>query len=314
MTILVDPPRWPAHGRLWSHLVSDTSLHELRVFARAHDIRDRAFDHDHYDVPDARYDDLVAAGAVPVDGGELARRLGGSVLRVPGWERRRASQAALHQRWASLWRPATATRGALDAAGQDLVDRWREPHRTYHSRLHLAHALDALDDLTGSGAPGSPWHAAVALWFHDAVHDGEAGRDEERSAALVDDLLGPLAGRARTAGGGPLADGDVAEVARLVRLTAGHDPAPHDATGALVSDADLAVLGAGPRTYARYVAQVRAEYGHVPDPDFRAGRAAVLTGLLDAPALFRTAPGRDRWADAAAHNLRAELAGLAATD
>ncbi|WP_036964903.1 DUF4031 domain-containing protein, partial [Promicromonospora kroppenstedtii] len=80
MTLFIDPPAWPAHGTLFSHLVSDRSLQELRLFARAAGVPDRALDLDHYDVPAERYDDLVAAGAVPVDGGDLARRLAGSGL------------------------------------------------------------------------------------------------------------------------------------------------------------------------------------------------------------------------------------------
>ena len=308
MTLLLDPPAWPAHGTLWSHLVSDTSLHELRSFARAQGVGDRAFDLDHYDVPADRHDALVAAGAVPVTGGELSRRLAGSVLRVPGRERRRASHDALLARWTTLWEPGAGAPGEI---GRDLVGRWREPHRVYHSRLHLADSLDALDLLVADGAPGSRWHAAAALWFHDAVHDGEAGRDEERSAALAGTLLGPLAGQVRQTGtGGPLTRHDVEEVARLVLVTTAHDPATTDATGALVSDADLAVLGADPGRYARYAAQVRAEYGHVPDDAFRAGRAAVLDQLAELPRLYRSPAAVARWAAAAEHNLRAERADL----
>ncbi|MFF2454214.1 DUF4031 domain-containing protein [Isoptericola sp. NPDC058082] len=314
MTLLLDPPAWPAHGTLWSHLVSDTSLHELRSFARAQGVGDRAFDLDHYDVPAERHDALVAAGAVPVTGGELSRRLAGSVLRVPGHERRRASHDELLARWATLWEPGDGARAAPAAAhdvGTDLVGRWREPHRVYHSRLHLADSLDALDLLVADGAPGSRWHAAAALWFHDAVHDGEAGRDEERSAALVGAALGPLTGAVRPAGTGrALGESDVAEVARLVLVTTAHDPVTADATGALVSDADLAVLGAEPGRYARYAAQVRAEYGHVPDDAFRAGRAAVLDQLAGLPRLYRSPAAVSRWADAAGRNLRAERAAL----
>ena len=81
MTVLIDPPRWPAHGRLWAHLVSDASYDELRAFADAAGIPGRGFDHDHYDVPAERYDDLVAAGAMPVDSRELLRRLIAAGLR-----------------------------------------------------------------------------------------------------------------------------------------------------------------------------------------------------------------------------------------
>lgn len=87
MAILIDPPRWPAHDTLWSHLVSDHSIDELHAFAGANDVPRRGFDLDHYDVPAARYADLVNAGAVPVDGHELVRRLIASGLRVTARQR-----------------------------------------------------------------------------------------------------------------------------------------------------------------------------------------------------------------------------------
>ena len=88
VTVLIDPPRWPAHGRVWSHLVSDVSHAELHAFARANDIPERGFDHDHYDVPGERYQLLIAAGAVPVDSRELLRRIGAAGLRRPKRYRR----------------------------------------------------------------------------------------------------------------------------------------------------------------------------------------------------------------------------------
>lgn len=83
MAVLIDPPRWPAHGRLWSHLASDSRLEELHQVAARAGIPRRAFEGDHYDVPAERYDALVRAGAVPVEGRELLRRLVASGLRVP---------------------------------------------------------------------------------------------------------------------------------------------------------------------------------------------------------------------------------------
>jgi hypothetical protein len=88
VTILIDDPRWPAHGRLWAHLVSDESLAELHAFAEANGIPRRGFDLDHYDVPDEAHERLIAAGAVHVDGHELVRRLIASGLRVRGRDRR----------------------------------------------------------------------------------------------------------------------------------------------------------------------------------------------------------------------------------
>ncbi len=81
MTIWVDPPTWPAHGRLWSHVISDTSLSELHAFAVAAGIPERSFEGDHYDIPEFRYTDVVEAGAIPVSGREVARKLAASGLR-----------------------------------------------------------------------------------------------------------------------------------------------------------------------------------------------------------------------------------------
>ena len=33
MTVFADTPRWPRHGTVWGHLVSDRSLEELHEFA-----------------------------------------------------------------------------------------------------------------------------------------------------------------------------------------------------------------------------------------------------------------------------------------
>jgi len=81
--ILIDPPNAAGHGRLWSHVASDTSYDELHVFARGLGIPERGFDRDHYDVPSERYDDVVAAGAVPVSSRELTTRLRAAGLRRP---------------------------------------------------------------------------------------------------------------------------------------------------------------------------------------------------------------------------------------
>ncbi|WP_037856975.1 DUF4031 domain-containing protein [Streptomyces sp. NRRL S-340] len=81
MTVYIDPPSWPGHGRLWSHLVSDDSYDELHGFAVALGVPERAFERDHYDLPAHRYPDAVAAGAVEVSSREVVRLLHAAGLR-----------------------------------------------------------------------------------------------------------------------------------------------------------------------------------------------------------------------------------------
>ena len=88
VAILIDTARWPAHGRLWAHLISDDNLAELHAFAAAHDIPRRGFDLDHYDVPDEAVERLIAAGARHVTARELVYALRDSGLRVTARERR----------------------------------------------------------------------------------------------------------------------------------------------------------------------------------------------------------------------------------
>ncbi len=82
MTVWIDQPCWPAHGRHFAHLVSDSSYAELHEVAHRAGLPPRAFDGDHYDVPDALWHEVVAAGATPTTGQDLARRLNDSGLRL----------------------------------------------------------------------------------------------------------------------------------------------------------------------------------------------------------------------------------------
>ena len=288
MAIFVDPPLWPAHGTVFSHLVSDTSLEELHAFARTAEVPERAFDGDHYDVPERRYQDLVAAGAIPVEARVLVRKLIASGLRIPARERSKALTVPLLERWNS-------TLPGQEELGLELLERWGEDHRKYHSRTHLLAVLEALDSLTHPALPARS--VVLAAWFHDAVYEGIAGQDEEASARLAEDRLA-LAGLPA-----PVID----EVARLVRLTATHRPGPGDHAGALLCDADLSVLGTDSVSYARYLAAVREDYAHVSDADFAAGRAAVVHQLLSLDPLFHSDRAQTMWLEAARRNLAAEL-------
>uniref|UniRef100_A0AAU2JSI1 Metal-dependent HD superfamily phosphohydrolase n=1 Tax=Streptomyces sp. NBC_00049 TaxID=2903617 RepID=A0AAU2JSI1_9ACTN len=207
----------------------------------------------------------------------------------------------LHTRW----RATVAAAGApADRDPTPYADRllaaWAEPQRRYHTTAHLADVLARTDVLAPHAA--DPAAVELAAWFHDAVYRPDRSENEERSAALAERALAELGiDAARTA-----------EVARLVRLTVTHDPAPGDTNGEALCDADLAVLAGAPEAYAAYVAAVRAEYGFVPDDAFAAGRAAVLRQLLDLPRLFRTPYGSTHWEAPARANLAAELATLTA--
>ncbi|MBD0739876.1 DUF4031 domain-containing protein [Streptomyces sp. CBMA29] len=81
MTLYIDPPTWPGHGRQWSHLVSDVSYAELHAFAARLGAPSRAFERDHYDIPSESYAAAVALGAIETGSKEIVRLLTAAGLR-----------------------------------------------------------------------------------------------------------------------------------------------------------------------------------------------------------------------------------------
>ena len=191
----------------------------------------------------------------------------------------------------------------LDAAvvTGGLGPRYTQVHREYHNLMHVEDVLLRIEELE----PPAEHELALALaaWFHDAVYQPGKPDNEDRSAYVAFDALEQV-------GAGPLL---ITEVVRLVRLTASHDPNPDDAAGAVLCDADLAILAAAPDRYAQYAAAIRQEYIHVPEAEFRTGRGEVLQSFLDRPSIYRTPYGRQHWESAARANLAAELAVLEAS-
>jgi predicted metal-dependent HD superfamily phosphohydrolase len=179
----------------------------------------------------------------------------------------------------------------------DLLRRYAEPHRRYHTTEHLHQVLVMIDELADDQ---DLFLVRLAAWFHDAVYAIPAGQvsNEEASARLAIRTLARVG----------LEQEDLNQIARLVRLTETHSPGTRDPEGELLCDADLAILAAPPEAYAKYVEQIRAEYAAVPEPQFLAGRLEVLTQLTDRE-IFRTAKGR-RLAEAARANLEVEIQSL----
>ena len=193
-----------------------------------------------------------------------------------------------------------------DGYVDDLLIRYGEPHRHYHTATHIMFVVRHLRDLAPAPSELSPEIIAAAL-YHDAIYDPTAPDNEARSAMIAAVDLAAIGWSAESCG----------RVAALNRATAGHLDAPAadepgNAAGetAVLLDADLAILGADPGAYQTYVNGVRAEYGHVDDEQWRRGRAAVLQRFLARSRLFVTDRMYAAFEHRARANIEAELAVL----
>jgi predicted metal-dependent HD superfamily phosphohydrolase len=174
----------------------------------------------------------------------------------------------------------------------DVVARYREPHRAYHTVQHLDECLSYWDEAH------APSEIGLALFYHDAIYDMHAHDNEERSARLAMEVLG-----------GALPHAALDRIADLILATK-HDAAPATDAAMLLVDIDLSILGAALGRFDEYERQVRAEYNWVPEADFRTGRARILRAFLERPVLYGTPFFHDRLEMRARQNLRRSLAAL----
>ena len=199
--------------------------------------------------------------------------------------------------WSPAWRDLRLPAPAPSVLAQ-LLQRWDEPQRKYHTLQHLDECLALFDrDRALAEHPGE---VAIAVWFHDAVYDTSRHDNEAASA--------DWARRVLTQAGA--ADDIVGRVHALIMATCHHEvPATPDAR--LLVDIDLAILGAAPARFDEYERQIRDEYAFVPESRFREKRGEILRGFLERKALFST-PAYEARLDAPARaNLARAIAALA---
>jgi predicted metal-dependent HD superfamily phosphohydrolase len=197
---------------------------------------------------------------------------------------------------------ATADEAQVRATGQRLLDRWSAPGRHFHNLRHLAEVLARVDEL--SEETHEPDLVRLAAWYHGAIFTAEekasyahrGGEDEQASAALAKVELSELG----------LPPAAVDRVAMLVTALRRHASRPDDFDCAVLCDADLAMLAGDPQRYKTYLADIRAEYSHLPVEEFVRARIEILKKLDARPTLF-SSPLGTAWEAPARQNVQAEL-------
>jgi predicted metal-dependent HD superfamily phosphohydrolase len=181
--------------------------------------------------------------------------------------------------WLAMWLETWQLLGAQPPPGEleTLLAAWAQPQRHYHDQRHLAECLAHW--AAWRGLAEHPGELGLAIWYHDAVYEPQAKDNERRST--------DWARRSLSAAG--LGGAAAERVDALVMATCHHAPAL-GVDARLLSDIDLAVLGAPPERFAGYDRGVRAEYAWVPEPVYREKRREVLQQFLQRPRIYQTEP------------------------
>lgn len=173
----------------------------------------------------------------------------------------------------------------------ELLARYGEPHRAYHTLQHLDECLEALARERSHAE--CPAEIALALWFHDAVYDVHRHDSEEQSADWAQAAL-------RAAG----VTADAARRVHALVMATRHHAQPEGTDAQLLVDIDLSILGAPAARFAEYERQIRVEYAHVPPEVFEPRRREILGGFLARDPLYLTASVRQRLEAQARRNLQ----------
>ena len=178
-----------------------------------------------------------------------------------------------------------------------LLARHREKQRKYHTATHVASVVRGVLELAQVEEVDDLGAIVAAAFYHDAVYEPVSPANERASARLARRDLAQLgwdAGRADAVGA-------------MIEGTQHHvDPADTDT--AVLFDADLSILGADPAGYGEYSRQIRSEYHHLVDDEWRQGRSDVLRSFVERSSIYATESGRNEWEERARANIAAELA------
>jgi len=204
---------------------------------------------------------------------------------------------SLSERFLKLWNDIGAI-GSPANIFADLVSRYSEPWRAYHTLAHIEAMFTEFDAFRGSEEAHFVDLSAVemAVWYHDAVYDTHARDNEEKSATLFRII----------AECSFFTSGITERVIKLILATK-HSAASSDLDIATLCDIDLAILGQPEATLDEYERQIRKEYEWVPEAQFRAGRAAILESFLKRPTIYATKFFREKYENQARKNLACSI-------
>ena len=181
------------------------------------------------------------------------------------------------------------------ALGEDLLQRYCEPHRHYHSLAHLEDCLSQAANLRPQFVHAG--EVEYALWFHDAIYDTRKSDNEQRCADWARQSA--------------LAAGLSAAAAQRIHeliLATRHASLPATADAALLIDIDLSILGADATRFDAYEHEIRSEYHWVPSFLFNLKRKQLLREFLARPRIYSSAAHQARLELPARANLARSIA------
>lgn len=208
------------------------------------------------------------------------------------------ARLALQRGWVQLLQGFGVEQKQAQNSFGALAQEYGSAGRVYHTLDHIQHMLGWLGSLRDY-ADDFP-AVQLATWFHDCVYDPHASDNEEQSALYAQSVLTAFSFPGAT----------IQAVSHLILATKTHLVAETDRDGALLLDADLAILGSPSPMYDAYSQAIRSEYHWVPTTAYNTARSQILRAFVQRPRIYLTEPMHTALETQARVNLQREIDAL----
>ncbi len=182
---------------------------------------------------------------------------------------------------------------------KEIVLRYKEKSRYYHTLDHIFSCFNEFDEIRHMII--DPLSFALGLIVHDIYYDPKKSDKEivGDSVQYVSYLCSKLN-----------LSSDFEMRTRGIVQVSDHKTPPKTIDEKFAVDIDLSILGQDEKVYDEYVQNIRKEYSHIGDEDFRKGRAEILQYFFDRSlknGIYYTQYFRDKYEKKARFNLSREI-------
>ena len=175
-----------------------------------------------------------------------------------------------------------------------ISSKYNEPHRFYHTLVHLEKMWKNISDLVGNSNKFSL--LLLATVYHDIIYDTHSSTNEENSFKELENDFGKL-----------LLFHELDELENLIIGTKKHELFEPCFEHELFLDSDLLILGSEKKEYIEYRDSIRKEYNWVDEETYRNERAKVLQSFLDRKFIYYTYQMQRNYEEKARNNLKEEI-------
>ena len=146
---------------------------------------------------------------------------------------------------------------------EDVLERWSEPHRKYHTLSHLYDLVEQIQ--TNSELVERERNLLLlAAFFHDSIYDPKRKDNEERSAQLLEY-------------NSPKTDG-IKHIAQIIRDTKDHTSTEY--LSKLFSEMDMAIVTRSLPDLLEWERGIRYEYSHYSSLVYTIGRVQFIRKMI----------------------------------